>query len=354
MPRNRNISKPLYFLPTPNCNLNCKYCFQITIPDRNSGRLNYHNQHGVHANDVLIQKLVRYVVENQIDHIEIFGGEPLYYPSLFKKVINTLSKEAPSTTIGVVTNGTLITEEIMTMFETLPISILLSLDGTKAQHDSMRGGFNSISKWFSRLANQGNTSVAMQAARIEGLYDNISFIWSVGLKEVHINLIENYGWYNATDIARFEYEYEKIILAMLQGKGEAFCALNMYDILKQSNSKQYCGITCQGLACDWNGLLYPCQRAVELGSQMVIGDIEQGINPELNKKVRQMITIESFHSASAREYPVVSYCPIAIYQEHKNFNGIWNSEFCEMMNLKAKLVSKYYHEINAYLGTRNP
>lgn len=285
--------------------------------------------------------------------MEIFGGEPLYYRSLFKDLVTTLSKEASGITIGVITNGTLITEDIMTIFETLPISILLSLDGTKERHNSMRGGFDSISKWFSRLAKLGRTSVAMQAARIDGLYDNISFIWSLGLKEVYINIIENYGWYNAADVAMFECEYEKIILGMLRGEGEVFCALNQYHMLKQTNQRQYCGITEQGLACSWDGLLYPCQRAMELGPQMAIGDIHQGINDDLSSKLRNMIDLESYHSVSARKYPLVSYCPIAIYQEHKNFNGTWNPEFCEMINVKAKLVSKYYYEISAYQRIRD-
>jgi sulfatase maturation enzyme AslB (radical SAM superfamily) len=251
-------------------------------------------------------------------------------------------------TVGVITNGTLITERIMRLFETLPVSILLSLDGTPNRHNAMRGGFDRIEKWFPRLIDLGRVSVAMQAGVVNDLYENISFIWSTGLTRVYINIIETYGWYSANDVAEFEQQYDNILTAMLRGKGEVSCALQLYETLRQPTHHQGCGITAKGLACDWHGLLYPCHRAMEIGTQLSIGDIYKGIDDGLSTKIRRMIHESSYQSLSAKQFPLVSFCPIAIYQKHHDFAESWNQYYCEMINAKAKLVSKHYHEISAY------
>lgn len=280
--------------------------------------------------------------------MEFFGGEPLAYWGIVERVADNLLERIPTATFGVVTNGTLLNGPIIDYFEVHPFSVLLSLDGRKERHDAMRGGFDLMSKWFPRLAALGRVTVAMQAAIIPNLYDNLHYIWSLGFRKVFINMVENYDWYQPIDISRFEHEYERAIQGMLSGEGELLCALKTLQDLEGTIYSKGCGITRAGLACDWQGLLYPCHRAVELGRKFSIGSVYTGLDASLASNMRYSIGQEVFQSTSSHAFPMVSFCPVAVHQEHGHFNGNWNSTYCQMIEVKAKLVSKYYYELTAH------
>lgn len=332
-------SKTIYILLTPSCNLECKYCFQGT---------KYHKQPKARASREVIDNFVEYCVKCRPHHVEIFGGEPLLCKDAFEHIVEALRHKLPDTSIGVVTNGTLIGKKTM-LLESEPISVLLSLDGRKKRHDTMRGGFDRISRWLPRLASLGRVTIAMQAGIIPSLYDNLRYLWDVGFQNgVYINVIQNYGWYTRKDVDLFEKEYEKLVQGMLRGEGILLCARQLYEMLKKVSCPQMCGITAEGLACDWQGILYPCHRAMELGTQFAIGDVHRGIDEQRNHKLRAYIQERAYGSESARKYPLVSYCPVNVYLKYFKFSGDWASEFCEMITIKAKLVAKYYYEIDDY------
>ncbi|MBI3398317.1 MAG: radical SAM protein [Deltaproteobacteria bacterium] len=330
----------IYFILTANCNLKCKYCFQGT---------NYHIQPNAMANRKVIDAFVEYCRKSKIHHVEIFGGEPLLYKDLFEYTVINLNEKTPKTSIGIVTNGTLIDKKIMNILETKPISILLSIDGCKERHNMFRGYFDRISKWLPRLVATGRVTIAMQASIISGLCNNIKYMWDVGFKNgIYINIIQNYGWYTLEDISLFEEEYEKAVTAMLHGKGDLNCTKQLYHMLKKTDNTHDCGITAEGLACDWRGILYPCHRAMELGTQFAIGDIYEGVSKQMSRKLRTHIRKSTYCSASAKKYLFSGYCPVTVYQNYSNFNGEWSPEFCKMIEIKAKLVAKYYYEIEKH------
>jgi uncharacterized protein len=345
--------KSVHFLISPNCNLRCKYCYQLEGIPQEPSALDYHSQSRTKATAAVIDSFAEFCHKNSVEEVVVFGGEPLFYPDLFQHLVESLYARVTGIEVGAFTNGTLITEEIMRLFERLPISVLLSLDGGRERHDRMRGGFDRISRWFDRLAGLQRVRVAVQAGEVVGLYDNVSFIWSLGLRDVYVNVLESYGWYAPSDVLQFEQEYERIIQGMLSGQGEIRCALALHEMLKQSVQRHECGITGEGLACDWHGLLYPCHKAMEIGPQLAIGDIYKGLDEDLSRKIRALISEKAYGSPDAAKFPLVSFCPISTYQKHGHFGGEWNKEFCELINRKAKLVSKYHYEIEEYQGRKN-
>lgn len=137
---------------------------------------------------------------------------------------------------------------------------------------------------------------------------------------------------------------------MLRGEGTLLCALRLHDMLRQTSGYQVCGLFAKGLACNWDGALYPCIRAVELGSAFAIGDVYSGIDKAKNGDIRSRISEQVLSSPCAERYPMVSFCPVAIYQEQGTFRGKWNEQYCDIINTKAKIVAKYYHEITGYMS----
>jgi len=339
----------IYLLLSPNCNLSCKYCFQhhsaVEIPGTH-----YHAQLGVKASIEIIARFAEFCAENNIKHVEFFGGEPLLYRDLFHAAVETIAKRNPQITIGIVTNGTMIDEGIMQLFERHRISVLLSLDGRQDRHDSMRGGFERIRVWFPRLSRLDEVMVAMQAAIIPELSQNVQYVWRQGFTSIYLNMMENYGWYKEADVCLFEAEYDELVRAMLRGEGILACAMQIHEQLHHTSYSQGCGITRLGLACDWHGRLYPCHRAVELGTEFAIGDIFSGVNTDLDQKLRRRIHEEAFRSTSSKQHPLTSFCPVAIYQKHRNFEGEWSRQFCRMIEIKTKIVAKYFHEIRQFIA----
>jgi sulfatase maturation enzyme AslB (radical SAM superfamily) len=331
-----------YVILTDRCNLHCKYCFQEgkTVPRPESGRITRE----------IIDAFVNFCADNDIGNAEIFGGEPMLYRELFAYAVTALRTRLPKLHIGAVTNGTMLDEPTMSLIERCGVNLLVSLDGLPVRHDAMRGGFDRVSPWFKRLAATNAVTAALQAGRTDGLYDNIRYLWDAGFRRgVFVNVIYNYDWYREDDPARFEAEYEQALLGMLRGEGILMCASRLHGQLKQAGGFQNCGITSEGLACNWDGTFYPCIRAVELGSEFGIGNIFDGIDAARDRDIRARIRDETLKSPWAHEHPLVSFCPVAVYQEHGNFTGAWNRFYCDMIETKAKLVAKHFHEITDYL-----
>lgn len=342
----------VYLILTPECNLQCRYCFQRSgnfrgdIRGANGAEEKREKRY---ISEEVVDAFVQYCVGAGVKGVTMFGGEPLLCGDMFERAVRKFRSESPDIELGLVTNGTLINERIMGLLEAEPVSVLLSLDGPKARHDAMRGGFDRIAGWFPRLVELGRVSVALQAGTISDLYDSVHYVWDLGFRNgVAINIIQNRGWYTSEDVRLFELEYERCLEGMLRGEGRLLCAERVHGLLEASNNIQQCGISSIGLACDWCGTLYPCHRALQLGPEFAVGDLHGGLDERRSERLRARIRNATLASESAKKYPLVTYCPVATYQLHGRFDGRWPAEYCAMNELKAKLVSKYHYELVEY------
>jgi MoaA/NifB/PqqE/SkfB family radical SAM enzyme len=334
---------------TPRCNLRCSYCFQQD--DR--GAADWPPK-GPRASAALINALGDFCVKNKVRHVEFFGGEPLYYPETFINTVKSLRRKVSGLSLGLVTNGTLLDENIMRLLEEHAVAVLLSLDGGKTRHNELRGGFEKISPWFDRLSKLSNISIALQAGMIPGLAKNIRAVWRCGFKHVFVNIVESYGWYQPRDIQLFEKEYETAIRAMLEGEGQISCALRIYKTLNGTSYTQECGIIRKGLCCDWRGDLYPCHRAVELGKDFAIGTIDGGVDKEAEGRIRAKIEKKAFCGGNTGKYKLVSFCPVTAAGHYGKLSNKWNTDFCDLVNIKNKLVAKHHYAIEAFAAKLKP
>jgi uncharacterized protein len=126
---------------TTRCNLRCKYC---TF----SGHYLYQRTHG--NSDMTIEKAkkaIDFFIEksknNQNEEspaVTFYGGEPLLRFDLIKYVIELIKTYGlfEKYKYSLTTNGILLTDEVLDYFVKNNISILVSLDGSKDQHDRYR------------------------------------------------------------------------------------------------------------------------------------------------------------------------------------------------------------------------
>jgi len=113
------------------CNLKCKHCYQENhkpIQLKYEELLNILNQYRE-----LLKKL------NVKGHINLTGGEPLCCPFFFK-ILEEFKKDQELYSFSILTNGTLITDEIAQKISLYnPEYVQVSLEGGKKMNDYVRG-----------------------------------------------------------------------------------------------------------------------------------------------------------------------------------------------------------------------
>jgi len=139
-----------------NCNLKCLHCYQENKEDI---ALEY-----TYLINILEQYKEFLRHENKKGHINLTGGEPLCNKN-FYKILDYMSKDQDLYSYAILTNGTLITDEVAKKIsEYKPQYVQVSLDGGKKIHEEIRGKgtFN-------------KTLHAIKNLKKYGIYTSISF-----------------------------------------------------------------------------------------------------------------------------------------------------------------------------------
>lgn len=139
-----------------NCNLKCLHCYQENhkpIQLKYEQLVEIYNQ----FKELLKKKKMK-------GHINITGGEPLCNPHLFK-ILDLIKQDEDLISFSILTNGTLITEEIAKKIKSYnPYYVQVSLEGGKKTNDYIRGNGT-----YKRIAN------GIVNLRRQDIFTSISF-----------------------------------------------------------------------------------------------------------------------------------------------------------------------------------
>ena len=140
---------------TQNCNLRCDYCVY-------SGK--YDNR--THSSKIMswdtAKKAMDYLIihSDELDEIVIgfYGGEPLLNLELIKECVDYMSThvEGKKVSYSITTNGTLLTPDIAEYLSKNKFNILISLDGSKKEHDANRKFANGKGSFDTIMSNLRN------------------------------------------------------------------------------------------------------------------------------------------------------------------------------------------------------
>lgn len=192
---------------TQKCNLKCKHCY--------NSRYFYSNK-----DEFNLKKLYRYVIDNDIKHIHVLGGEPL----ISKNIFNLLNfSEKHKIIISINTNGVCLTNKISIKLERYSCirQITISVDGHNSNiNDSIRGKGVFQKVCHNLLAIKKNrqlTNVSLNIAFVVTPDNILSIAHLATLAEaLYIdNILISFLYYqgNAINICK-NYEFEKIIDAL--------------------------------------------------------------------------------------------------------------------------------------------
>jgi len=261
----------MYLLPTDQCNLRCKYCFL-----ENSMKKNYNYSFMDHN---IMKKSIDFFAQRSLKNenkkiLILYGGEPLLNSQIVKGAIIYSKDNYPQIGINIVTNGTLITDDIAKLFSEKDVFVGVSIDGPKEVNDKIRiypngkGAFNSAIKGYEKLkkaqCKHVGFSLTIASHNVDNLMENVEYL----VKEFEPNafgfnfLVDTYFKTNPYSVP-IELATEKSIEAFkyLRDKGifEERMMRKIKPFVKGTIHLKDCGAIGNQIVVAPNGDVGPCQ-----------------------------------------------------------------------------------------------
>lgn len=308
------VAKNITFIVTKDCQLACKYCYLVGKNDKE--RMSW----------VIAKQAIDYILSRETDFKEksviwdFIGGEPFIEIDLIDKICDYLKLEMyrlshhwfDSYRFSFSTNGINYDSPKVQNFikkNHQHLSIGITIDGTQRKHDlnriwkgefPERGSYKDVVRniplWLSQFPG-GATKVTISTDDIPYIKESVLHLFSLGIREVNINVVFEDVW-NPDDDKRFEEQLIELADAIIDGDfySEYACSFFAEFIGKpmdpETDNQNWCGAG-KMLAVDAAGNFYPCTRfaAYSLRNKrpIIIGNVHDGIEKNL---LRPFLTLD--------------------------------------------------------------
>lgn len=303
------LTQEITFIVTKDCQLACKYCYLV---GKNSSERMTATTAKEAVDFILSQEYDEFFASSAVV-FDFIGGEPFLEIDLIDEVCDYLGAQMKarnhhwrdSYLISLTTNGINYDSPKVQNFirknrERLHITV--TIDGTRRKHDMNRiwktapgmperGSYDSIVKnvplWLSQFPDAA-TKVTISSADIPYVAESVLHLFSLGIKNVHINCVFEDVWKEGDDIL-FERQLTALADAIIDygyhSKGYE-CTLFDETIgypLSADADRNWCGAG-RMLAIDAGGNLYPCTRFAQYSLRekkaRMIGHLKTGIDKD--------------------------------------------------------------------------
>ncbi|MFC1741253.1 His-Xaa-Ser system radical SAM maturase HxsB [Nanoarchaeota archaeon] len=337
---------PLHILiPTLRCNLKCVYCHSAA---KDADKKEYDMDH------ITVDKTLDYIFQtpNKKITLEFQGGEPLLAFETVKYIVekaNELNKKYKKhINFALVTNLTLMTEEILEFIIQENIGVTTSIDGHMHIHNHNRkyetGGdtYDDVKKWFQHLKEKGVHVGALMVTTKESLKYHKEIIdeyVKLGVTRIQIKYINKIGFAERCweqigyDVDEFIEFWQKSVdyLIELNKNGvrlkSRYVALILKKILTTTDPsfldlRSPCGAVCGQQAYNFNGDIYCCDEGrsnemFKMGS--VCKDCYKDVVCSDKSQAIIKASINDTHICDDCAYkPWCGLCPVIAYAEQGN------------------------------------
>lgn len=275
-------AKNVTFVVTEDCQLACKYCY--LVGKNKSGRMNFGT--AKKAVDYLLSE-EKFLSEKSVI-LDFIGGEPLLEIDLIDRICDYFKLKAyefrhpwfDSYRISFSTNGLLYSDRRVQEFikkNKTHLSIQITIDGTKAKHDTQRvypggrGSYDNVLKnvrlWTKQFP-ETSTKVTVSSDDIPYIKESVLHIWKLGIKDVNINAVFEDAWKPGDDIL-FEEQLVSLADEIIEKKlyEDFSCSFFSKTIgHPYEQNVNWCGAG-KMLAVDYKGDIYPCIRFIGFSLQ---------------------------------------------------------------------------------------
>ncbi|HWT76574.1 MAG TPA: radical SAM protein [Mobilitalea sp.] len=339
------------------CNLRCRYCYA------KSGDV-YSGKHRVLSMEIL-DGIIEFIKTNYNDisiiRLEfVSGGETLLNPDLFFTLVNHFKEKLTEcgyqVHIMLLTNGTKLTEEILSRIVALDCALALSLDGPKEVQDYQRPFQNGEGTYervlesihmLQKLSNFHNNYwvVSVISAKTPDLWEVLCHNKELGITSMEMRVMRGNEpkelALNQENLAAFISLYEKFAEKLIEKPNDVLMILNEYDtfgkllkrILLKKGAPRRCPAGDKKFSFTADGDIYPCDSFVGREAFVLGNVIDHSWNDSLAKE------FQSLNFVSGREIKPCSNCSIRYmcgsdchYNSYVCTGTIWNKEsvFCQL------------------------
>ena len=275
------------------CNMECVYCFAEWG--------SYKKEKKLMSKDVA-QKAVDFLVKNRGGsklQIVFFGGEPFLNFPVVKYSVLYAEELAKKFGLGfsfqVITNGTILNEEMIDFMRTHYVTVQVSLDGPCYVNDKLRifsGGKGSYETVYSNVLalRRGGVDCFVVRATITRYNRDIALILghlrSLGFEDISLVPVmsdpEKPYSLRRQDISYIKAQYRvvanEIIESIKKNKSTDLLMFSKYVIQLRDRQKKkfFCGSGYNSLTVTPEGQIYQCHRLIST-SKSAIGNAEDGI-----------------------------------------------------------------------------
>jgi len=333
-------------IPTLRCNFTCKYCYALRASENAIDK------------DMTIEtakKTVEFIMKSAAKNltIEFSGGEPLLRFDIIKEVViyslKLANKKNKSIKFAIITNASLINQEMIDFFKKYNIGICISLDGPKKIHDENRiftktkkGTYDEVIKKIKQFKENKigiNSLPVIVKNSLENWKEIVDEYIKQGFFSLRFKYISNFGFANNSweDLSYTPEEYlktwKKVIEYMLElNKKEVIITENLTTIflkkiLKGINTgyaelQSPCGAVITQLVYDHDGKIYTCDEARTM-PEFEIGNVFTSTHKDLleHETTKTMQTMSNLIT-TCEQCPWSSFCgicPLEIYKQEKGF-----------------------------------
>ena len=282
------------------CNLRCSWCYArggcgFKPPDKD-----------------ILKKSVEWFAANQNTKekvINIMGGEPLFEWQVLQWFVDLIREKVENARIGVITNCSLVTGEILDWLVKNKVSFSPSVDGCPEAVDMYRVNANgegqssaifegAIKVLKQRPSIRARATIAPDTAHL--FFKSAKYlVEELGFKHLHMRPATGPGW--TEDKIRVYKEQvgltdrwlvDKIRLGKRVYLKDVFKEIELVDQakIKPVVRQSLCGIARGMIAIDTKGRIWPCHRFANdnTSKEYLIGDIFDGIS-ESGSELRQKL-----------------------------------------------------------------
>ncbi|MFA5353371.1 MAG: SPASM domain-containing protein, partial [Thermodesulfovibrionales bacterium] len=269
----------LYLFISQECNLRCAYCY---------GDEGEYGQKGTMGSDTLRKAFETFFDNNgERSFITFFGGEPLLNPGMMKETA-ALSEEYRQSgkadiSLGIVTNGTIYSEEMEEFFRNEIDDVTFSLDGPREINDGQRkskAGFSVYDRAeenIRKYTRDGRFNWAFRTIvtsrgcdRVQEIFDHLSSFGPGGVGVVNVDAPKDSPLY--LDDHQYREFIDQTLLVNRKGlrsfiDGGQPVAIEypfyiLFHFISKSHSLYHCNAGTNLLAVTAGGDVYPCHRFV--------------------------------------------------------------------------------------------
>ncbi len=340
----------LTIAPTLFCNFSCKYCFQDKKP--------------TYMKETVAETLIKYLANRLKDgvrelHVTWYGGEPLLprayniIKRLSQKFGDLCKKHNASYSFGLVTNGSLLTKEIVTELKKNRCTwVQITLDGPPEVHNQRRpfrngkGSFDNIINNLKKIKHLLPVRIRINVDRqnYQTCLPLLNILEKEGLKRylsVYFAPVEAYTQI-CQDVNHFCFvrkEFSKIQLNLYQQALDQGFNIIPFPV----SIPTACGAEClSSLLIEPDGYIQKCWNTIGMPDEAVGHLIDKELNKKLEPNLIKWLDWDVFKEKKCLRCKILPICMGSCL--HKKLGPMGKSLECPTWRYNLKDMLKLYYK----------